>query len=81
MHVHGADPVRDDRAGIRIDRCGRNVGVPKIAAGERQKAVETCRLSGGHPVAGEIAATSSPAIPAASTATAAVTAVAGLIGY
>ena len=51
------------RAGIRIDRRGRNIRVPQIVAGERNEAVETRGLADRHSAAGEIAATGPTAEP------------------
>ena len=57
MNLHRADPVRNDAAGVGVEGRGRNIGVPQIVAGERNKAVEARGLAGGHDVAGQVAAT------------------------
>ncbi len=64
MNVHRADPVADNRVGIRVDGRGRDIGVPKTVAGEGNKAVQTGGLAHRHPTAGEIAATRTAAGPA-----------------
>src|SRR6202007_1056745 len=67
MHVHRTHPVRNNCVGVRIDRSGGDICIPKIAAGEWDKAVQARALTGRHPVAGEIA-TTGPAAIAPSTA-------------
>src|SRR5215471_3154349 len=68
MHIHRANPVRDDGIRIRIDRRGRDIRIPEITAREGNKAIETCGLPRRHSAAGKTASAGSVSVTAIPTA-------------